>query len=257
LPSSIALIVETQMFEFRINLGQIRGKINEHIDYSLDFLLYLALGIAEITTKMPNDKQKQTNNKQEQTLLVLSTGIDIKSVFRDSQDGKYVFELDASALVKFGIGSESGVFGYRLQFNARGELELIKHGDITVKIKPQASASVTNDLTSLFAGVDAFLYMGPDIKAESSGIYIKPIVLYAGISGTLLSSTYDSSTYNARFGAAYNTQLGSGILTLQGQYDLGRRGWLLVARYSTGDFAGQFSYDLNERKFQLGIEVKF
>ena len=65
-----------------------------------------------------------------------------------------------------------------------------------------------------------------------------------------------SSTYNARFGAAYNTQLGSGILTLQGQYDVGR-GWLLGARYSTGDFAGQFSYDLNEKRFQLGIEIKF
>jgi hypothetical protein len=178
----------------------------------------------------------------------------IESVVREN--GKYVFELDASALVKFGIGPESRVFGYELRANARGELELIKHGDITVKIKPQASVSVTNDLTSLFTGVDAFLYMGPEIKAESSGISIRPIVLYGGINGNLLSSTYD-----ARFGAAYNTQLGSGILTLQGQYNLGENNlggrWLLEARYSTGDFEGKLSYDLKENKFKVGIQIKF
>jgi hypothetical protein len=220
-----------------------------NIDGLVRFSAFLELGIAQIT-EMFNNQQKQTS------LLVLSPGIAINSVVWDSENNKYVFELDASALVEFGIGPESKFLGYELRANARGKLELIKHGDITMEIKSQASVSVRNGSTSLSAEVDAFLYMGPDIKAESSGIYIKPIVLYGGIKGTLLSSTYDSSTYDVRFGAAYNTQLGPGILTLQGQYDLGR-GWLLGSRYSTGDFAGQFSYDLNTNKFQLGIEIKF
>ena len=244
LPSSVesTLIVETEIAKFRINLGEISGKINESIDYLVRVSAILGLGIAEIT-KMSNDKQEQTS------LLVLSPGIGIKSVVREN--GKYVFELDASALVKFGIGSESKFLGYRLEANARGELTLIEDKDIAMKIKPQASVSVTNALTSLSAGVDAFVYIGREIRVESSGISIRPIVLYGGINGNLLSSTYD-----ARFGAAYNTQLGPGILTLQGQYNLGR-GWLLGASYSTGDFASQFSYDLKENKFKLGIEIKF
>jgi hypothetical protein len=243
LPSSVeSLIVETETARFYINLGEIRGEINESIDYLVRASAIIALGIAEIT-KISNDKQEQT------TLQLLSPGIEIKSVVREN--GKYVFELDASALVKLGIGSESKFLGYKLQANARGELELIKDENIDIKIKPQASVSVTNGLTSLSAGADAFVYIGPEIKVESSGISIKPIVLYGGINGNLLSSTYD-----ARFGAAYNTQLGSGILTLQGQYNIGG-GWLLAVSYSTGDFTGQFSYDLNQNKFKVGIEIKF